>query len=132
VSTPEEAEQQAARDAERRRSAGGYGGVGRSGKLDESIVHGAPSRELLAEWAVIEIDRDEVIYSTRRGGAPITFFKRLLARLLRQYFIELEARQTRFNIAVLERLEQVEQQAAHGAGGAQPDGGRQAPHRESP
>ena len=112
MSTPDEAAEQAAAEAARRRAGGGYAGVGRSGALDESIVHGAPSRELLAEWAVIEIDRDEVIYSTRRAGAPITFFKRLLARLLRQYFIELEARQTRFNIALLERLDQLEQRAA--------------------
>jgi len=108
MTTPEEAADEAAREAERRRAGGGYAGVGSSGALDESIVHGAPSRELLAEWAVIEIDRDEVIYSTRSGGAPITFFKLLLARLLRQYFIELEARQTRFNIAVLERLDSLE------------------------
>ncbi len=106
--TPEEAADEAAREAARRRAEGGYAGVGRAGALDESIVHGAPSRALLAEWAVIEIDRDEVIYSTRAGGAPITFFKRLLARLLRQYFIELEARQTRFNIALLERLDALE------------------------
>jgi len=132
MSTPEEAADEAAREAARRREAGGYEGVGRTGALDESIVHGAPSRELLAEWAVIEIDRDEVIYSTRSGGAPITFFKRLLARLLRQYFIELEARQTRFNIALLERLDQLEQRATRGAGGAQPGGGRRAPHRDSP
>lgn len=108
MSTPEEAADWAAREAERRRADGGYAGVGRSGALDESIVHGVPSRELLAEWAVIEIDRDEIIYSTRPAGAPITFFKRLLARLLRQYFIELEAHQTRFNIALLERLDQLE------------------------
>lgn len=109
MSTPEEAGEQARQDAERRRAAGGYAGVGSDGPLDESIVHGAPSRELLARWAVIEIDADEVIYSTRRGGAPITFFKRLLVRLLRQYFVELEARQTRFNIALLERLDALEE-----------------------
>ena len=86
------------------------------------------SRELLAEWAVIEIDRDEVIYSTRRGGAPITFFKRLLARLLRQYFIELEARQTRFNIALLERLDRSSARGGRSAAGRRPA----APHRESP
>ncbi len=108
MSTPEEAEQQAREEAERRRAAGGYAGVGSSGELDESIVHGAPSRELLARWAVIEIDPEEVVYSTRPAGAPITFVKRLLVRLLRQYFVELEARQTRFNIALLERLDALE------------------------
>ena len=110
MSTPEDAAESARGEAERRRAAGGYAGVGSQGPLDESIVHGAPSRELLAQWAVIEIDADEVIYSTRKGGAPITFFKRLLVRLLRQYFVELEARQTRFNIALLERLDALERE----------------------
>jgi hypothetical protein len=32
----------------------------------------------------------------------------VLVRLLRQYLVELEARQTRFNIALLERLEALE------------------------
>jgi hypothetical protein len=108
VSTPEEAAEQAREEAGRRRAAGGYAGVGSSGALDESIVHGAPSRELLAQWAVIEIDADEILYSTRKAGAPITFLKRVLVRLLRQYFVELEARQTRFNIALLERLDALE------------------------
>ncbi len=108
MSTPEDAAARAREEAERRRAAGGYAGVGSDGPLDESIVHGAPSRELLAQWAVIEIDADEILYSTRKGGAPITFFKRILVRLLRQYFVELEARQTRFNIALLERLDALE------------------------
>ena len=109
MSTPEDAERGAREEAERRRAAGGYAGVGGKGPLDESIVHGPPSRELLAQWAVIEIDADEILYSTRKGGAPITFFKRILVRLLRQYFVELEARQTRFNIALLERLDALEE-----------------------
>ncbi len=108
MSTPEDALERAREEAARRRAAGGYAGVGGSGPLDDSIVHGPPSRELLAQWAVIEIDADEIIYSTRPGGAPITWFKRLLARLLRQYFVELEARQSRFNIALLERLDALE------------------------
>ena len=108
MSTPEETGARARKEAERRRAAGGYAGVGSSGALDESIVHGAPSRELLAQWAVVEIDTDEILYSTRRAGAPITFLKRMLVRLLRQYFVELEARQTRFNIALLERLDALE------------------------
>ena len=98
-----------AREAERRRAAGGYAGVGGRCRWTSRSCTASPSRELLAEWAVIEIDADEIIYSTRPGGAPITFFKRLLARLLRQYFVELEARQTRFNIALLERLDELEE-----------------------
>lgn len=106
--TPEEAPERAAQEAARRRAAGGYQGVGSHGTLDESIVHGGIPRELLARWAVIEIEPREVVYSTRPAGAPITFFKRILVRLLRQYFVELEARQTRFNIALLERLDALE------------------------
>lgn len=107
--TPEDAPEAAAREAARRRAAGGYGSVGAGGALDESIVRGRPSRALLAQWAVIEIEPDEVVYSTRAAGAPITFAKRVLVRLLRQYFVELEARQTRYNIALLERLDALEQ-----------------------
>jgi hypothetical protein len=111
VTSPEDAERVATEAARLRREAGGYAGVDGGGTLDETIVSGAPSRELLARWAVIEIEPDEVLYSTRRAGAPITFLKRVLVRLLRQYFVELEARQTRFNIALLERLDALEGRA---------------------
>jgi hypothetical protein len=50
----------------------------------------------LAEWALIEPDAAEV-YSTRRLGAPITWFKRLLLRALRQYHGQVLAQQSRFN-----------------------------------
>jgi hypothetical protein len=50
----------------------------------------------LAEWAVIKPDLERV-YSTRRFGAPITAFKRLLLRLLRQYVDEALAQETRYN-----------------------------------
>ena len=53
-------------------------------------------QEKLAEWAVIKPDVERV-YSTRRGGAPITAFKRLLLRLLRQYIDEALAQETRYN-----------------------------------
>ena len=112
MSTPEDALERAREEAARRRAAGGYGGVGGKGPLDESIVHGPPSRELLAQWAVIEIDADEILYSTRKGGAPITFFKRILVRLLRQYFVELEARQTRFNLGVVAKVQELEKRLA--------------------
>ncbi len=109
MTSPEEAEAVAAEAARLRRAAGGYAGLDARGALDESIVAGEPSRELLSRWAVIEIEPDEVLYSTRPAGAPITWAKRLLVRLLRQYLVELEARQTRFNIALLERLGSLEQ-----------------------
>lgn len=69
-----------------------------------------PSLEDLERWAAIEVDV-EAVYSTRRGGAPITALKRLLLRLLRQYHLELEARQTRFNVALVERLRELERRA---------------------
>ena len=48
------------------------------------------------------------IYSTRRVGAPVTLLKRVLMCLMRQYTAQLEARQTRFNVALLGRLEELE------------------------
>jgi hypothetical protein len=69
-----------------------------------------PSLEDLERWASIEVD-PEAVYSTRRGGAPITALKRLLLRLLRQYHVELEARQTRFNVALVQRLRQLERRS---------------------
>jgi hypothetical protein len=53
----------------------------------------------------VEVD---LLRSTRRAGAPVTGVKRLLLRLLRQYTNELEAQQTRFNVGVLARLEELE------------------------
>ena len=118
MTRPDEALAAARRAVAARRARGGYAGVGRGGALDASILDGEPSRELLSEWAVIEIDPDDFVYSTRPGGAPITGVKRLLVRLLRQYFLELEARQTRFNIALLARLDALEERT--GRGGADP------------
>ena len=56
---------------------------------------------------MIDVD-DSALYSTRRGGAPVTAVKRLLVRLLRQYFVEAEAKQTRFNVALLDRYQELE------------------------
>ena len=112
MTNPDEALDAARRAAKARRDAGGYAGVGGAGALDASILDGEPSRELLAEWAVIDLDPDEFVYSTRSAGAPVTALKRVLVRLLRQYFVELEARQTRFNIAVLARLDALEERSA--------------------
>jgi hypothetical protein len=66
-----------------------------------------PSLEDLERWAAIEVD-PESVYSTRKAGAPITAVKRMLLRLLRQYHVELEAKQTRFNVAMVERLRELE------------------------
>jgi hypothetical protein len=60
---------------------------------------------------VIAVDTERV-YSTRRLGAPVTAFKRLLMRLLRQYHVELEAQQTRFNIALLAHVRDLERRVS--------------------
>jgi hypothetical protein len=67
----------------------------------------AASFEALMEWAAIEPDVS-LMRSTRRGGAPITFVKRLLLRGLRQYHAELVAQQTRFNLNLLVHLAELE------------------------
>ncbi len=86
----------------------------------------------LAAWAMIEPDETEV-YSTRAWGAPVTLVKRLLIRLLRQYFVQVTAQQSRFNahlvahlIALEERVARLEQ-----AGGSEPqtDGSADAQDR---
>ena len=102
---PEEALERARQAAERKRAAGDYPPPG-PGPLEESVSGDVPL-DLVGEWAVISVDPDAV-YSTRRLGAPITALKKLLMRLLRQYHVELEAQQTRFNIALLTHLRDLE------------------------
>jgi hypothetical protein len=53
----------------------------------------------ITEWVMIEPDQARV-YSTRRWGAPVTWLKRLLLRLLRQYNDQVLAQQSRFNAHV--------------------------------
>ena len=81
------------------------GDVARS--FESDLGGDSPSDELLQEWAVISGD-PELVYSSRRLGAPLTFMKRGLLRLLRQYTAEIEAQQTRFNLGVLGRLRELE------------------------
>ncbi len=69
------------------------------------------SIEQLMEWAAIEPDI-ELMVSTRRLGAPITWFKRRVIHFLRQYFRELNSQQTRFNLNVLIRLAELEDRVA--------------------
>ena len=76
------------------------------------------SIEQLMEWANIEPDVD-LMRSTRKLGAPITWAKRQLIHILRQYLRELQSQQTRFNLNLLirvaeieDRLARVEEQAA--------------------
>ena len=103
---PEEATD-AARLAAAERSSSYAGDPALADGLDDQIAPEGVTPELLREWATIEVE-PSAIYSTRRFGGPITLLKRGLLRLMRQYTTELEARQTRFNAAVLGRLDDLE------------------------
>jgi hypothetical protein len=105
VSSPEEARREALEAAER---AGPPPVPGpHAAALERAIAPGRPSNEQLQEWAMLAVD-PAGIRSTRRLGGPITFLKRGLLRFLRQYTLELESQQTRFNLAVLARLRELE------------------------
>jgi hypothetical protein len=71
----------------------------------------APTDELstdkLMEWAIIETD-PALVRSTRPYGAPVTWFKRALRRMLRQELGQAYAQQSRFNLMVVRRLEELE------------------------
>jgi hypothetical protein len=103
---PENAADAARAAAERKRREGVYppDTVAHSGKPPAG-----PDLAQLRQWAIVEVD-PELLYSTRKGGAVITWFKRMLLRLLRQYTTELEAQQTRFNVGVVAYLESLEKQ----------------------
>ncbi len=107
---PEEAIETARERAAQRQARAGDTGDEPAG-LEASITAERPSLELLSEWSVIEVDSSD-IYSTRRAGAPITALKHLLLRLLGQYHRQLEARQTRFNIALLSHFRDLEERVA--------------------
>lgn len=81
-----------------------------SDAYNEPAERAAPPSESaskLAEWAVIDPDLNNV-RSLRRFGAPLTFTKRLLLRLLAQYHAELTAEQSRFNVKLVEELRRLE------------------------
>jgi hypothetical protein len=104
---PEEAIEHARAEAERKRAAGQYREDSAAVSELERAITGPVTPEQLREWALIDVDTS-LMRSTRRAGAPVTAFKRLLLRLLGQYTNELEAQQTRFNVGVLARLEELE------------------------
>jgi hypothetical protein len=107
MTSPEEAVDRARRGATEARAAGRYPQAG-PGPLDETLPTDVPDVATIAEWATIEV-RPDVLYSTRRLGGAVTMLKRLLIRALRQYEVELEARQSRFNVALLARVREVEE-----------------------
>lgn len=92
--------------AARKRADGQYPGL----EVGSRELGRGPDLARLREWAIIEVD-PELLRSTRRGGAPVTWFKRLLMRMMRQYTTELEAQQTRFNVAVVAYLESLEKKS---------------------
>ena len=108
MTRPEDALELAREAAARKRASGDYPPAG-PGALADSIA--PPDLDLIADWAVVAVDPDRV-YSTRRLGAPVTAFKRLLMRLLRQYHVELEAQQTRFNVALLSQLRELDRRVS--------------------
>ncbi len=108
---PEDAAEHARSEAARKRAEGRYRQDSAAvGELEDAIT-GPVTPQQLREWALIDVDT-ELLRSTRRAGAPVTGVKRLLLRLLRQYTNELEAQQTRFNVGVLARLEEIEARLA--------------------
>jgi hypothetical protein len=108
---PDEAGERARAEAARKRAAGGYREDSEAVRELEEAITGPVTAGRLREWALIEVDAS-LIRSTRRAGAPVTWMKRLLLRVLRQYTNELEAQQTRFNVGVLGRLGELERRIA--------------------
>jgi hypothetical protein len=107
VKDPAEALARARENAARARAAGEYPAL-----ADEP----RDAKRELARYALVEPDRAQV-YSTRSYGAPITAFKRLLIRLLRQYLDQVIAQQSRFNahaaayiLELEDRVERLEQE----------------------
>jgi hypothetical protein len=112
MTSPEEALAHARAQAASMRASGAYGEVGPAPPQLDSAVR------RLSGWALVEPD-PKVVYSTRRYGAPITWFKRMLVRLLLQYHAQLISEQTRFNVALLSyarslerRIEELERDRA--------------------
>lgn len=103
--TPEEALEAARRAAAEARERGAYAD-------DLAGFAIAPtdrvSTEQLLEWAVVEPDV-ELVRSTRRRGGLITFAKRALLHVLRQYHAQAHAQQTRFNLHAAVRLAELEE-----------------------
>ena len=95
-------------EAERRARAAGYEDLSEIGlEGGEDVTIGK-----LQRWALIEVDPQEVVYSTRRLGGPITAVKRGLVRMLRQYLNEVTSQQTRFNVHLLAYVAALEDRIA--------------------
>ena len=102
---PEEALAAAREAAARARERGAYGD-----DLNGFAVQPTDrvTTEQLLEWAVIEPDIG-LVRSTRRRGGAITFLKRALLHVLRQYHAQAHAQQTRFNLHAAVRIAELEE-----------------------
>jgi len=91
-------------EARSRAATAGYG------SLSEHEVQMPESAtvERLHRWALIEVEANDVVYSTRRFGKPITAVKRAVAHMLRQYNSEVTSQTTRFNVNLLSYVRQLE------------------------
>jgi hypothetical protein len=105
---PEEAVAAARRSLDRQRAQGAY-----TEDLEGWRVHPPerPSTDSLLEWAIIEPDMDLVV-STRPWGAPISWVKRVLVHLTRQYTGQLASQQTRVNVHLMGRLGELDERLA--------------------
>jgi hypothetical protein len=68
--------------------------------------------ERLLEWALVEPD-PELVRSTRALGAPVTWIKRGLVRVLRQYLGQIVDQQTRFNIQLMAFVSELDDRVTH-------------------
>ena len=101
---PEDSVAAARAEVERLKALGRYGEP--EGGLEiEPLEH--VTRAQLLEWALIEPDLS-LMRSTRRGGRPITWVKRLLLRGMQQYHNEVNSQQVRFNIHLLRKVLELE------------------------
>ncbi len=108
---PEEAMEHARAEAGRKREAGHYREDSEAvGELEDAIT-GAVTPAQLREWALIDVDTS-LLRSTRRAGAPVTFYMVLPLGRLPPYTNELAAPHPRFNVGVLARLEEIEARLA--------------------
>ena len=118
MTLPEQALEDARAAAARARAGGAYGDDLRGFAVEpfEGV-----SLAALLEWAVLEPDV-EPVRSTRRLGAPITWVKRGLVRLLRQYLGQIVAQQTRFNVHVVTFVSQLEDRVTRLEAGREEEG----------
>jgi hypothetical protein len=123
MTRPEEALEQARAAAGKARAEGGYLDDLRGLQVEPTD---AVTIDRLLEWALIEPD-PRLVRSTRALGAPITWLKRLLVRMLRQHLAQIVSQQSRFNIQLTafvaeleDRVTELERRAVVRGDGEQP------------